>query len=141
MAQDADGSKPPPPRKGPQLGNRQTFSAGYFLIALAVLFGLQSLISVKANELSYSDFKKKLAEGQVQEVTISDTLVRGTLKPAKPDEKPASFITVPVEDKELVPELEKQGVAFRGQYESPLLNALLTYLLPGLVFVGIWMLA
>ena len=120
--------------------NRQTLSVGYFLIALAVLFGVQTLMAPKAQELTYSEFKQRVAAGEVEDVLITDTLIRGTLKPAKEGEKPTPFITVPVRDDQLVPELEKAGVAFRGQYESPLIGALLSYVLPAVVFVGIWML-
>ena len=56
---------------------------------------------------------------------ISDNLIRGTLKSPKEGEPPSSFVTVPVKDDQLVPELEKHGVAFRGQFESPFMNALL----------------
>src|SRR5262245_64811604 len=112
------------PRKMPSMKNRQTWSVGYFAIALAVVLGVQLLMTPKSQELSYSEFKQRLAAGQVQEVVISDTLIRGTLKPEKEGEKPAPFVTVAVNDDQLVPELEKHGVAFRGQYESQLINAL-----------------
>src|SRR5215472_8609399 len=127
-------------RKAPALKNRQTLSIGYFLIALAVLFGVQALLAPKAQELTYSEFKQRLETGQVQDVLISETLIRGTLKPEKEGAAPAPFIAVPVKDDQLVPELEKQGVTFRAQYESPLVNALLSYVLPAVFFVGIWML-
>jgi cell division protease FtsH len=127
-------------RKMPSMKNRQTWSVGYFAIALAVVLGVQLLMTSKSQELSYSEFKQRLAEGQVQEVVISDTLIRGTLKPEKEGEKPTPFVTVPVADDQLVQELEKHGVAFRGQYESQLINALVSWVLPALVFVGIWLL-
>jgi cell division protease FtsH len=135
------GRPAPTPRRTPPIKNRQTLTIGYFLIALAVLFAVQTLFAPKAQELSYSDFKHRVAEGQVQDVVISDTLIRGALKPEKEGGTPTAFITVPVHDEELVPDLEKHGVPFRGQYESQLVNALLSYVLPALVFVGIWMLA
>ena len=128
------------PRKMPSMNNRQTWSVGYFLIAVAVLVGVQTLLAPKANELTYSEFKQRLAAGQVQEVLISDTLIRGTLKPEKEGGEPTAFLTVRVTDDQLVPELEKHGVAFRGQYESQLVNALVSWVLPALVFVGIWLL-
>ncbi len=133
--------RPPTLGRGtPPMKNRQTLSIGYFLIAVAVLFGVQSLLAPKTNELSYSEFKQRVAAGEVQDVLISDNLIRGTLKPAKPDEKPTPFVTVPLNDPNLVAELEEHHVAFRGQYESVLLNGILSYILPALVFVGIWLL-
>ena len=120
--------------------NRQTLSIGYFLIAVAVLLGMQTLFAPKADEMSYSDFRKAVAADKVDEVLISETLIRGTLKAEKTGDKPEPFVTVPVKDDQLVSELEKHGVAFRGQYESQLVNALLAYVLPAIVFVGIWIL-
>jgi cell division protease FtsH len=130
-----------PLRKIPPIKNRQTLSIGYFLVVLGALLGLQWMMAPKAQELTYSEFKQKLAQDQVQEVLISDNLIRGTLKPPKEGEPPSPFVTVPVKDDQLVPELEKHGVAFRGQYENQFMNALISYALPALVFVGIWMLA
>jgi cell division protease FtsH len=126
-------------RKLPGLNNKQTWSVGYFLVALAVLFGVQMLMAPKAQELSYSDFKKRLADDQVQEVVISDTMIRGTLKADKGGEA-TPFVTVPVADDKLVSELEQHGVVFRGQYESQLVAALMSYVLPAVFFVGIWLL-
>ncbi|MGH7786752.1 MAG: ATP-dependent zinc metalloprotease FtsH [Candidatus Binatia bacterium] len=120
--------------------NKQTFSIGYFVIAVAVLFLVQTLLAPKSDELSYSDFKSKLAAGQVEDVLISDTLIRGTLKPAATGEPAKPFVTVPVADDQLVPALEAQGVKFRGQYDNPVIGALVSWVLPAVVFVGIWML-
>src|SRR5260221_277713 len=120
-----DSRRPPPGRrKMPPMKNRQTLSIGYFLVAVAVLFGVQMLLAPKAEEISYSEFKRRLGADQVQEVLISDTLIHGTLKPEKSGDKPTPFITVPVADPHLVAELEKHGVAFRGQYESALINGI-----------------
>src|SRR5215470_12094864 len=129
------------PRRIPPINNRQTLSIGYFLVVLGALLGLQWMMAPKSPELTYSEFKQRLAQDQVQEVLISETLIRGTLKPEKQGEQPTPFITVPVKDDKLVSELEKHGVAFRAQYESPFMSALFAYALPALVFVGIWMLA
>ena len=92
--------------------NRQTLSIGYFLIAVAVLFGMQTLFAPKADEMSYSDFRKAVAADKVDEVLISETLIRGTMKPEKKGDKPEPFVTVPVKDDQLVSELEKHGVLY-----------------------------
>jgi cell division protease FtsH len=43
-----------------------------------------------------------------------------------------------VADDQLVPELQQKGVLFEGQYESPFLSAIVSWVLPAVVFVGIW---
>jgi cell division protease FtsH len=136
-----DRERPTPnPRKLPSMNSRQTWSVGYFVIAVLVLLGLQTFLAPKAQELSYSEFKQRLAADKIQDVVISDTLIRGALKPEKQGGDPTPFITVRVADDQLVQELEKHGVAFRGQYESQLISALVSYVLPALFFVGIWLL-
>jgi cell division protease FtsH len=122
---------------------RQTFSIGYFLAALAMIYLLQALLAPRSRQISYSEFKSYLREGQVERILISDTLIRGELRGAAVagTENPTAFTTVPVADPKLVEELEEKGVDFRGQYESPFVGALLSWVLPALVFVGIWLLA
>ena len=124
----------------PSVPRRQTFSVGYFILAALALFWLQTLLSPQARQIPYSEFRDMLAKGWVQQVVLSDTLIRGTLKPEHAaDQK--NFVTVRVSDEQLVPELQKQGVLYEGQYESPILNAIVSWVLPAVVFVGIWALA
>ena len=124
----------------PSVPRRQTFSVGYFILAALALFWLQTLLSPQARQIPYSEFRDMLAKGWVQQVVLSDTLIRGTLKSEHAaDQK--NFVTVRVTDDQLVPELQKQGVLYEGQYESPVLNAIVSWVLPAIVFVGIWALA
>ncbi len=121
---------------------RQTFSIGYFLLALLAVVWIHSLLTPRASEISYSEFKNHLARGQVEEVLLSDSLIHGKLKPgASTGEASQPFVTVKVADEGLVQDLQQQGVTFRGRYESPFLAALVSWVLPALVFVGIWIFA
>ncbi|MCW5893246.1 MAG: ATP-dependent zinc metalloprotease FtsH [bacterium] len=117
---------------------RQTFSIGYFVLVALVLVTLQSLLTPRVTELSYSDFKKQIAAGRVENVVISDSLIRGSLRPESGQKEATPFVTVRVPDDALVPELEQRGIRFQGQYESPLVGALMSWVLPALVFVLIW---
>ena len=112
-------------RMNPRMPPRQTLSIGYFVLVAAVLFAVQSFFAPKVTELSYSDFKKRLGEGRLQDVVISDSLIRGKLSPEKGE--PVTFVTVRVADDTLVPDLEKNNVKFEGQYESPFLNSLVSW--------------
>jgi cell division protease FtsH len=124
----------------PSVPRRQTFSVGYFILAALALFWLQTLLSPQARQIPYSEFRDMLAKGWVERVVLSDTLIRGTVKPEHAGDQ-KSFVTVRVADDQLVPELQKQGVLYEGQYESPVLNAVVSWVLPAVVFVGIWALA
>jgi cell division protease FtsH len=117
----------------------QKFSLGYFPIALLGVLVLHYLLTPSVSQVPYSEFKTLVADGKVQEVVISDTMLRGLLKPeAAPQGTARSIATVRVTDDELVPALEAKGVKFQGQYESPFLNAIVSWVLPALVFVAIW---
>jgi cell division protease FtsH len=73
-------------------------------------------------------------------VVISDTLIRGTLKAEAVEAgKPRTFTTVPVADPDLVKELQARGVDVQGQYASPFVTTLLSWVLPALVLGAIWM--
>ena len=133
---------------------KQKFSIGYFVIALIALFLLQSvLFAPHAETLSYSEFKALARKGKVSNLvldkqTISGTLTTDGLEGLLPKEKlealkrvgsgPHPFVTARVEDPSLVTELEVANVKFTGRVENTWLSTLLSWILPALVFVGVW---
>jgi cell division protease FtsH len=54
-------------------------------------------------------------------------------------EKEETFVTVRVDDPQLVAELLQHKVTFSGKSENTFLNSLIAWVLPLLVFVGIWL--
>ncbi len=122
----------------PNIPPRNAFSVGYFVLAALALVWIQSLLAgPQSKQVPYSEFKTMVQQGQVEKVLISDTLIRGTRRDSEGDPS-KSFVTVRIPDDQLVSELQSKGVRFEGQYESPLLNAIMSWVLPALVFVGIW---
>ncbi len=134
---------------------QQQFSLWYFLAAFAVLMALQAtLFAPHTANLAYSDFKALLKAGKVEEVGVSDRVVRGLLKteglegllPAEQIEAlrksgaggDHQFVTVRVDDPSLVTDLQAAGVRFAGRVESNWLGTLLSWVLPALVFFAIW---
>jgi cell division protease FtsH len=88
--------------------------------------------------LAYSEFQKLVSEGKVKEVVITDGELRGELKnPEAPNKK--YFRTTRV-DGSLASELQKHDVKFSGKVESKFIATLLSWILPVLIFFGIWML-
>jgi cell division protease FtsH len=121
---------------------RHKFSIGYFLTALLVLVFIQSMLAPQARQISYAKFKQYLYADKIERVLISDALIKGTLKPGAVEEgQRRNFTTVRIADPDLVKELEKRQVDFSGQYKSPFITALVSWVLPALVFVGIWVFA
>jgi cell division protease FtsH len=114
----------------------------------------------KTEEISYSRFKDLLAADRVKEVSIAKERITGkAVMPVKegkeetigekkvtgkaplppPKEKEETFVTIRVDDPQLVAELLRHKVTFSGKSENTLLNGLLAWGLPLLVFVGIWL--
>ncbi len=140
--------------------NKQQFSLWYFIITFFILTIFQSLFfAPHVENLSYSDFKSLLKTAQIKEVTLSTQRISGSvsikgLEKILPPEKIKQleqtleksnegdgvhrFTTIRVDDPTLIQELEKANVRFAGQVESTWLTTLLSWILPAVVFVGIW---
>ncbi|NOY84987.1 MAG: ATP-dependent metallopeptidase FtsH/Yme1/Tma family protein [Nitrospirae bacterium] len=140
--------------------NQQQFSLWYFIIAFFVLTVFQSLFfAPHVENLTYSDFKSLLRTAQIEEVTLGTQRISGSvsikgLEKVLPPEKikrleknlektdegnPVHrFTTIRVDDPTLIQDLEKFNVRFAGQVESTWLSTLLSWVLPAIVFVGIW---
>jgi cell division protease FtsH len=86
--------------------------------------------------LPYSQFRAYLEAGKVDELVITESRIVGTLKEAAPGE-PDRFVTTRVEPG-FAEELEKYGVEFRGDSDQNFFTTLLSWVLPALIFFGIW---
>jgi cell division protease FtsH len=108
----------------------------YLLLFLALisLFRLSSVPS--AEEIKYSRFKQLLATRQVRDVIVTNEQVRGIMKEGD-KEKP--FISVRIEDPELLKGLEASGVAYEGRItDNWLKDFLLAWILPLVLLLAIW---
>src|SRR5215213_8148552 len=118
--------------------NKTRFNVGYAIAALLAVFFIQYIIS-SANQVApipYSDFQRMLREGKVATVSISDRFLQGTLKEPLPGGQ-KQFVTTRV-DPEFAGELQKYNVRYTGQVESTFLRDLLSWILPVLLFFGLW---
>jgi cell division protease FtsH len=120
------------------MNNKTRFNVGYAVAAVFAVFVIQYFISA-ANQIAiipYSEYQQLLKDGKVVSVGISDRTVQGTLKePLSGGQK--QFITTRV-DQETAQELEKYNVKFTGQIESTFLRDLLSWVMPVLLFFGLW---
>src|SRR5215475_8882651 len=119
--------------------NKQTqFHVGYWLAAIIGNLLLQHFYSVnqRVEALPYSQFQQLLQDGKVERVAVSDRYIQGTLKEPLPNGK-KQFVTTRV-DSQLADELQKFGVTYSGEVESTLLTDLLSWVVPAVVFFGLW---
>ncbi len=113
----------------------------YVIVAVLGMLWVQSLYlqSTERTPIPYSRFQTLLAQGKVAEVAIAANYISGSLKQAEPDGL-KDFITTRV-DPDLAQSLDKHGVVYSGVVESHLIRDLLSWVLPAIIFVGIWMFA
>jgi cell division protease FtsH len=93
----------------------------------------------KIDHIPYSEFQALLEAGKVSEVVVSETTIRGRLNDPGPNQK-AEFVTNKV-DPDVAAHLDRYKVRYRAETESTLLTTVLSWVLPALIFVGIWMFA
>ncbi len=115
-------------------------SLWYFLIAFWALIILQEIYvaSQHMDEVPYSQFKAWVQDDKVAEVSITATIIHGKLKQDRDSEASQWFQTVRVDDPDLVRLLEEKHVEFAGVVISTLWKDVASWVVPILVFAGIW---
>jgi cell division protease FtsH len=111
------------------------FSLWYFVVAMIFFSYLQQFaFSGKVETIPYSQFKQSVAQGGVAKLTIGPENISGTLR-GSPDQ---AFVTVRVNDPDLVKELDESKVDYTGRHENRFLSSLLSWILPLGIFFLIW---
>jgi cell division protease FtsH len=118
--------------------NRTRFNIGYAIAAILAVILIQYVYTAahQVAVIPYSEYQQLLREGKVDSVGISDRTIQGTLKAPLPGGQ-KQFITTRV-DQDVAQELEKYHVRFTGQIESNFLSDLLSWIMPVLLFFGVW---
>jgi cell division protease FtsH len=111
----------------------------YFLIAMFAILLFQGWLAERQTytQVPYSQFQQMLRDGNVAEIQIGQDTIRGTTHQPFADGH-TRFATVRVEP-DLAEELSRHGVEYTGTIENTFVRDLLSWILPVLIFVGIWM--
>ncbi|MGN6733837.1 MAG: ATP-dependent zinc metalloprotease FtsH [Candidatus Binatia bacterium] len=136
---------------------QQKLSIGYFFIALVLLFLLQTyLASPQVETISYSQFKTLVKSALLANLSIGEKAIHGEIKPEgvkqalsperlkawegklKDSKQGVPFVTVRVEDPELVTDLERAGINFKGEVINDWLPTVLSWVVPVVLFVLLW---
>ena len=132
----------------------------YVLALLLILLVFQFYSTVKQKtEISYSEFRHLVEIKGVDHLTVESENITGKLLPngleelvklrkepdlpqkiaqQQPEQKPPSFTVVRMEDKDLVLFLDKQGISYKATPEKTMVNTLISWILPMVVLLGIW---
>jgi cell division protease FtsH len=115
------------------------FNVWYWIAAFLGILFIQYLYATAQSvaPVLYSDFEQYLRDGRVAEVAISDNFIRGELNEPLPGGQ-TRFTTTRV-DPAFAEQLQKYNVRFTGQIESTFLSDLLSWVLPVVLFFGLWM--
>jgi len=113
------------------------FNLLYFVFAVIALLLLQQWwqAAQTIEVLPYSEFEKLLAEGRIAEVAVGEKFITGKLK--SPEGRKSTVVANRVEP-DVAERLSKYGVPFSQVTESTLLRDILSWVVPALVFFGIW---
>ena len=116
---------------------KTTFNVAYFLFALLMVLVVQQwwTAAQQTEVVPYSEFEKLLAENKIEEVTVSDQRIIGRLKDPHGGKSVAVANLV---QPDLAERLSRYGVKYTRVYESTWLRDLLSWVLPALVFFGVW---
>jgi len=132
------GSGDPQQKKRSSLPPKAHFSIWYFVIVFLLITLVQNyFLAPKVETLTYSVFKQYAAEKQLGKITIGPQTITGVIK-GKEGQKEREFMTVRVDDPNLVKDLEDNKIDYSGVYQSAFLNNLLSWVIPIAIFFLIW---
>ena len=122
-----------------KMDNKARFNIWYVFIALwgVILLHNLWLQATQIEKIPYSQFQVYLDEDLIEEIRVTDSYIQGTLK--KPIEgHPRQFLTIRVAP-ELADKLATHDIRFAGEIETTFLRDFLSWIIPVLLFFGIWM--
>ncbi|MGE4218988.1 MAG: ATP-dependent zinc metalloprotease FtsH [Alphaproteobacteria bacterium] len=120
------------------MDKKTQFNIWYVMAAVLAILWLQNLWieSQRTETVPYSEFHKLLAEGKLSRVTVTERIVRGELKAPQDGQTRVEAVRV---DPAIAEDFGKYGVEYSGRVESTLLRDILSWILPVVVFFGLWM--
>ncbi len=113
------------------------FNVAYLIFALlAMLFVQQWWVQSRTVEVvPYSEFEQLLAANRISEVIVGERQITGKLK--SPEGSKTTVVANVVEP-DVADRLSKFNVPYTRVYESTFLRDLMSWIVPALVFFGVW---
>lgn len=129
--------KRPVDRRPLGAGGRPGSAVWYVLGFLAVMALAQAwFVAPSGRQVSYSEFKQAVRNGQVAEVTVGEQTIQGTYR--RETNGGGNFATTRIEDPKLLEELDAAGVRYTGELVSRWLPEVLGWVLPLLLLFALW---
>ncbi len=114
------------------------FNIWYVLMAVWGILLLQNLIfsQFRPKVIPYSEFIQAVMDDKVIEIAVAKDRITGKMKGDKDDEQ-ILFTTVRVET-DLSEALSQHNVKFSGEVENTFFSTLLSWVVPIILFFGVW---
>ena len=87
--------------------------------------------------IAYSEFERLLDQGKISDVTVGTDTIQGSVKAPLPSGK-SEFFAIRV-DPQLADKLAKHGVVVKGAPSGGLIQVILSWVVPAIIFYVIWM--
>ena len=120
-----------------KLDKKTQLSIAYAVLTVLLLLAMQSYFDAQVEKPSYTQFRRWVIEGQVKLCHIGSEEITGSYFEPGIGEK--AFSVARIEDPGLVDLLLQNGVEVSGRQENLWLQAILSWVLPAIVLVGVWM--
>ena len=119
------------------MDNTAKLNLWYVAIAVIAVVLMQQFLrqATTTEDISWSEFERQVAQKTIAKITVTDRHILGTYK--APHNGKTQFVTARV-DLPLAQQLRESGIEVTGGEESTLLTNLLSWIVPALVFFGIW---
>ena len=121
------------------MDKKTSFNVWYLIAAVLGWLVFQGIFeqASQTTQLAYSEFQQYLEDGRLDELVVTESRIVGRIRDAQEGE-PTNFVTTRLEPA-FADELEQYGVEYRGGTDQNWFSTLLSWILPALIFVGIWM--
>jgi len=120
-----------------EVDKKHSWNLGYWVLAMVLVLLVQSLLqgADSTQLVSNTEFEQALRDNRIDQVTVLDTTLIGRLK--TPVGNKTTFLTQRMEP-ELAAWLTPFNVPYTRLHESSWLRDLASWILPTLVFLGVW---
>lgn len=130
--------RPPEDNRGKQMEKKTHINFWYFVLVFIGITLLQQWFGQgPVQTVPYSEFQQLLKEDRVAEIKIRESNIHAKLKDPLPDGR-REIYTVRVEP-DLANDLAQYNVKFFRVRESKLIGSLLSWFIPMVIFIAIWM--
>ncbi len=114
------------------------FTYLYFIFVLLILglFNVYLYTKEEIKTLQYSEFKELITKGKISGLGIDKETIEGEL--SLEDGKKIKFLTIRVEDPELINDLQKSNIKYTGRTENRVIATIISWVLPLVFMILIW---